>query len=319
MIIHGGDGQLDGDDGHASALALRPRRKGRRGDRQLVAQDASLELPDLRTGLQAELVDQPPAQLLVGVQRVGLPSGAVLRRHQLTGEGLVQRVDLDRLLELGDDLPRPSADLPLEQLVHRSEATLVELHRAGNQGAAVAQVDEGIPSPVPEGVPQQTRGAFVVDLRRCSSHAGLEGVGVDGQHGRVQPIAGGLTADGLGGIAECPPQPGHVHLDGLARPGLWSLRPQPVDQVIHRNDPPAPRGEEAEHEALLRTTERDPNAVVDKLHRPQDSRFHRRQPYSPRGTALTSRLGVTGSRWPLAPRARPTRSTGHRRRTRCAD
>ena len=75
-----------------------PRRRAGRRRRQLVAQDPALQLAEGRTGLEAELVAEPAAQRAERAQGVGLAAGEVLRRHQLAGERLVQRVGLDRLL-----------------------------------------------------------------------------------------------------------------------------------------------------------------------------------------------------------------------------
>ena len=290
------DRQLDGDDGHPTPLPLRHARGRRQGERQLVAQDAALELADRRAGLEPELLAEAAAQVLVGVQGVGLSPGAVLRRHQLGGEPLVQRVGLDRLLELGDDLAGPAADLALEQLVHRGEPPLVELHRTGHERRAVPKVEERLAPPLRRArraawrPPARRRRRPVLPADRSRTHR-RRPASRDG----VEAVPGGLAADGVGGSAEGAPQAGHVDLHRLARAGLRPLRPQAVDQLVDRDDPAPPRGEEPEHETLLRASQRHPSAIVDELHRPEYSHFHRLSPYWSPGDAGDPPVGYPSS------------------------
>ena len=65
------------------------RRLGTSGRERLVlTQDRRLELPEVRAGLEAELVLEHAATRLVGVQRVRLAAGAVEREHQLGAQPL---------------------------------------------------------------------------------------------------------------------------------------------------------------------------------------------------------------------------------------
>ena len=63
-------------------------------------EDRGFEVPQLGSGFHAELVDQRGARPLEGAQRVGLPSRAVLREHQVGPESLLQRVLRNECLEL---------------------------------------------------------------------------------------------------------------------------------------------------------------------------------------------------------------------------
>ena len=51
--------------------------------RRILAQDRGLQLAQLRARLQAELLDQRPARIAEGGERIGLPAAAVERQHQL--------------------------------------------------------------------------------------------------------------------------------------------------------------------------------------------------------------------------------------------
>ncbi len=72
----------------------------RREQRGVVLEDRRFEVPQLGSGFHAELVDQRGARPLEGAQRVGLPSRAVLREHQVGPEALLQRMLRDERLEL---------------------------------------------------------------------------------------------------------------------------------------------------------------------------------------------------------------------------
>jgi len=64
--------------------------------------------PELGTGVDAELVGQDAAYVLVGGEGVGRPAAAVQAQHQLRVELLLQRVRHDRLAQFRHDLPVPS-------------------------------------------------------------------------------------------------------------------------------------------------------------------------------------------------------------------
>jgi len=63
-----------------------------------VAEDLGLELTELGTGLDAELVHEAGAGALIGLERFGLPARSVEREHQLPAERLAERVLLDERL-----------------------------------------------------------------------------------------------------------------------------------------------------------------------------------------------------------------------------
>jgi hypothetical protein len=65
--------------------------------------NASVKL-QARLGIQPELVAQPGADVLVRLQRVGLPAGPVQRDHQPGPQRLAQRVGPDQLAQLVDHL-----------------------------------------------------------------------------------------------------------------------------------------------------------------------------------------------------------------------
>src|SRR6185369_10076451 len=86
----------------------------------VLPQHRLLQLPQLRAGLDAELVHVQLARLAVELERVGLPPGAVQREHQERAWTLTQRLARDQLLELRNDR--------LARLDRRVEPVFVRLH-----------------------------------------------------------------------------------------------------------------------------------------------------------------------------------------------
>ena len=73
-------------------------------ERGVLAQDRLLEATELRARLDADLGDEHPARLAVGLQRLGLAAAAIEREHQLSRQSLASRVGGDELLQLADQL-----------------------------------------------------------------------------------------------------------------------------------------------------------------------------------------------------------------------
>ena len=63
-----------------------------------------MQLAEGRARLDPELVHQRAAGVLVGLERLGLPAGAIEREHQLRAQPLAQRILGDERLQLADEL-----------------------------------------------------------------------------------------------------------------------------------------------------------------------------------------------------------------------
>jgi hypothetical protein len=74
-----------------------------------VVEDRPLELLQLPTRIDAQLLDQRGAGIAVHVERVDLAAGAVQGQHQLGAEPLTQRVASRERTELGDKLRAAAA------------------------------------------------------------------------------------------------------------------------------------------------------------------------------------------------------------------
>ena len=87
----------------ARRAAIAPRTgDGRRVERTVLGEDRRLQLPELVTRFEPELLAEDVTTLLEDAQRVGLPAGPVQREHQQAPEPLAQRMRGDELLELDD-------------------------------------------------------------------------------------------------------------------------------------------------------------------------------------------------------------------------
>jgi hypothetical protein len=99
----------------------------RSGQGIVLAEDRLLELPQRRARLDPELVDEHPPRGLVGLERLGLPAGAVEREHQLAAETLPERVLGDERLELAHKLgARTLGEPSVDQVFERGGVQLVE-------------------------------------------------------------------------------------------------------------------------------------------------------------------------------------------------
>src|SRR5207249_6272493 len=96
-------------------------------ERQILIQDSLVQLAELATGLDPELVDERASCRLVDVERLRVASGAVEREHQLPPQPLAQRVVRDEGLELGDQrMMMAELQLGIESLLDGLETQLLE-------------------------------------------------------------------------------------------------------------------------------------------------------------------------------------------------
>ena len=85
-----------------------------------------MQLLKSRRRLDPELLDERPARVLVRLERLGLPSAAVERKHQLSARPLPERVLAHDRLELADELGGTAElELGLDSLLDRSQPQLL--------------------------------------------------------------------------------------------------------------------------------------------------------------------------------------------------
>ena len=111
--------------------------------------------------LEAELLGEHTAALLVGVQRFRLTAGAVEREHELPARPLAERLLRDERFQLGDELVvSPQLEDGLDPLLPRGETELLEAGDLGLGEVLVPELGEGRPAPKREGLSQGFGGSL---------------------------------------------------------------------------------------------------------------------------------------------------------------
>ena len=93
---------IDGRFPTGASRAEPSSRRGGHAQRRVVGQDLLLELLQLQSRVEAELVRQPSPDPLVRGERIGLAAVAVQGDHQQRPEALAQRMHVHQRFELAD-------------------------------------------------------------------------------------------------------------------------------------------------------------------------------------------------------------------------
>ena len=100
-----GGRELGDDDGDVLPRLLRQGGGGRtKIECRIAREDLTLEELQWRAGIEAELLARDLASILVGVQRVRLPTRPIEREHELTPQSLAKGLRAYPALEFGDEL-----------------------------------------------------------------------------------------------------------------------------------------------------------------------------------------------------------------------
>ena len=239
-------------------------------------QDLSLETLECGARIDPELVDEPCAGLLEGLKRVGLPSGAVEREHQLSAHSLAERVIDDEALELGDDLRVPAElELSVDLLLDHRESELFEPHSLRGRKLLIAKVRQRLAAEECERLPElpRTCGRTVCSRRGDDS---LEAVNVQLIVPRKpQSVSRWSCLDPLG--SESLTEGRDVTVQRLLR-SLWPPRtPQALDQFVDRHHLARPKQQEREQRTLLRPHRREIYAVGVHLEPAEEPELHSRR------------------------------------------
>ena len=204
--------------------------------RLVLAQDCCLEAPELRPGLDPELVDKRLARVTVGRERIRLPPGAVERQHELAAGTFAKRLRLRECLELGDQT-RVAAEgkVRFDPLLEHDRPELLEPRDLGLRERLIDEICERRPSPEGERFAQCDLGGFrAAGLESISpvvrgSHEAME---VHALRGELERVARRASDDDR---SERLSELRDVHLNGM-RSGLGCLaRPEGVDKAIDRH------------------------------------------------------------------------------------
>ena len=206
------------------------RTRGGQVQARILTQDAQLELPERRPGVDAELLDERPASALEPLQRVGLPAAAVQREHQLAAQALAKRVLRDERLELRHQLVvAAERQLSVDAILDRRETELLEPGDLALRECLASQLGQRLPAPERKRLAQAGRPlARIVALSRLRDQR-LEPGDVDLAGRDPQEIAGRARPDPIG--ADQLAQGGDVPVQRGLRGSGRLLAPQRLDQL----------------------------------------------------------------------------------------
>src|ERR1019366_4976413 len=155
--------------------------------------DASLELAQLATGIDAEIFCQPGTSVLKRCQRVRLASRAVQGDHQLSVGPLPVGVQGNSAFELRNDLAVLAQEEPgVYQGLERGQAVGLQLARRDRGERRVADVGEGGTAPQRKRSGEETRrGGRVTSLESRPTQGGkfTEMKGIHPFWRNVEPVA----------------------------------------------------------------------------------------------------------------------------------
>ncbi len=236
---------------------------GRLGERSLLeeerlvlAEDRGLELAELGTGVDAELLDERLPRGSVGGERVGLTARAVERQHQLRPRPLSECLRLDECLELSDELGVPAeSEIGLDPLLERDRAQLLQPGDLGLGERLVEEVRERRPAPERERLAENALGrSGVTSLARrppLLREAG-EAMNVHALGGELELVARRASReDGPERLAELR----DVDLDRVRRRFGRLAGPERLDQAVDGDDAAGVEGEHGEQRSRLRAAE----------------------------------------------------------------
>ena len=245
-------------------------------ERRILNEHRALEALQRPAGLEAELLDQDLASLVVDAKRLRLTTRPVEGDHQLCAQALPQRMLGDERLQLGDEVGvAAELELGLDSILRRGRPQLLEPGRLCPRVRDVGAVGERRPTPKTE--------CLAEGHRRLCRLAGPEvrpGL-IDDPLEPVRVQLAGLDDEEVAGA----PRHEHVRLDQLAQlrdavldhlrgRGRGVAFPELVDQAIARDDLVAPEEENRHQLALVDSAHRDESISCADLERAEDSVVH---------------------------------------------
>jgi len=260
------------------APGRRARLLGRRNgpERRVLFEDGVLEPLECLARLEPELFRQPAPRLLVDVESLCLPAGAVESEHELAAESFSQRVLPDERLQLGDEVRLPTErQVGFDSLLEHLQVEFLQPPALGlHQGA---RVDVGERLSAPEGKrlrePCGRRlGMAARELFLPLAQQSFETADVDRRGLGVQHVPGCARDDQLG--SEHLAQARNVALKcrdgGLGRP----LAPDGLDQLVTGDDTVCVEEQCRKHGALLWPANGEQSTIALDLERPEDPKLH---------------------------------------------
>ncbi len=240
---------------------------------RVLVEDPPLEFLQLRRGLEAELLGQVRARLLVHAERFRLSAGAIEREHVLHAKALICGELLAEHLQLRDQLRvAPERELRLDPRLDSPEAQFLQAPRFELQREASGHVGVRMAPPERERSAEQLRCFDGIGLHECGRTLDRP-FELDRVHLRwigCEPIAAVVADDD---VADCRPQVRDVRLQCGARSGGRLVAPDAVDQRVDRDRLAHLRREQREHCALLPAAQAHAAVVAQDFELAQDANF----------------------------------------------
>ena len=133
-------------------------------------EDPLLELPELRSRLQAKLRREPALGVSVRTERLGLPPGSIEGQHELAQEPLAEGMFANQGLELANQLRAAShRELGVDPVLQGAQPALLESLRLDRGKRLVEEIRQGRAAPDRQRLAQRPRrcrrvaGASVAD------------------------------------------------------------------------------------------------------------------------------------------------------------
>ena len=238
-----------------------------------MVEDALLEGSQLASRLKAEFVVERLTASAIDLQRLGLPSAAVQRKHQLPAQRFTMWMQGDERLELANQSPVLTAhEISFDTVLERRVPGLFEACDLDAGERLVRHIGERFAAPELERRAQQLTGARSIPARELDtsvSRKPREALGIDLSGVRREHVAAALRKQHP--AAERPAKVRHIPLQRLGGARRRPLAPQLIDQPFARHHLAAAQHQDCQQRPLLRAAERNRPLPLDHLDRPQDT------------------------------------------------
>jgi hypothetical protein len=162
-------------------------------------------------------------------------------------------------------------EVGLDPLLERNESQLLQPSDLGRCEVLVREIGERRAPPERQSLAELGGGRGRLGTTRLR-HQPLESSEIELVPIDAQDVAGRASGEHV--AAERLAQPPDLDLDDLRRGRRRTFPPEPVDQLVGRDDLVRMQQEQREQRALLRSAERNPTVLVDHLDRAENPILH---------------------------------------------
>jgi hypothetical protein len=240
-----------------------------------VEQDLALQLLQLGSGLDPQLLAPAASRVLVGAQRLGLAAGAVERQHEQAPSPLPVGVVGDECLEFAHHLGViAGSERRFDPILRRNQPALLQLHEVWPQGRLIGEIGQRRAAPHRQGLVEFGNcGARIIRYQAVTGRRPmLEAIGIELILRDVEHVPWSPRLDG--GTPQLLAEAGDVGLERPAGRCRWIITPDRVDEPIRRHHLVGVGHQGGENHALAPTPQRYRTIAVQDLQRAQDADVH---------------------------------------------